>query len=182
MKKRLISAALCICLCLMGLGAACAEEMMSEMPNPMEYYETFEELSAAMPGLRMALPPEDAVDVSYTRIGGAIAQIEFEWDGDFYTYRTAAARDDDENEDIHGIYSDFDDDLDDDAPGKLDLPAYVDDFDFEYNHGDGQVLVSWYCEKCAQRFTLYSETAGNPQMRMLFLLIEYPEYIACHAL
>ena len=180
MKKRFMSLALCICLSLMGLSVAGAEDL-SGMINPMEYYETFDELCEAMPGIRMALPPEDAEDISYATINGIIAQIEFSWDADFYTYRAAPAKDDDENEDIDGIYADFDDDLDDDAPGKLELPSYVDDFDFKYNHEDGQVLVTWYCENCAQRFSLYSETAGNPEMRMLFLLMEYPEYIVCHA-
>ena len=161
MKKRFMSLALCICLSLMGLSVAGAEDLIG-MINPMEYYETFDELCEAMPGIRMALPPEDAEDVSYATINGIIAQIEFSWDADFYTYRAAPAKDDD-------------------APGKLELPSYVDDFDFKYNHEDGQVLVTWYCENCAQRFSLYSETAGNPEMRMLFLLMEYPEYIVCHA-
>lgn len=176
----LIAALICFALC----GAVAEGDTGVGMPNPMEEYESFEEMRAAIPGgIRMALPPDDAQEITYFTISKQIAQIDFYWDGDFYTYRAVHAKDDDEFEDMHGVYVDFDEDLEDsDAEEeKLTIPEYADDFDIEYNLNDGQVLVSWYCEKCSQRFSLYSETAGYPQMNLLFLLIDYPEFVVCHA-
>lgn len=181
MLTKTLAILLAAVMCLV-FGCATAEETVG-LPNPMDEYESYEDMMAAIPGLRMATAPEDSQSVTYYTIDKKIAQIEFLWDGDSYTYRAVQARDEDEYEDMHGVYVDFDEDLDesDATEEKLMIPEYAKDFDLEYNLKDGQVLVSWYCSKCSQRFSLYSDTAGYPKMNLLFLLIDYPEFIVCHA-
>ncbi len=141
-----------------------------EVVSPMTSFETFEELQAAMPDVKLLAAPEDALDVSYNTIAGEplLAQIEFSWDDDLYTLRAAAASA--KNIEMAGVYVDFDDD--DAAEELIDVafaPA-IKDFALSTDHDDGQTLASWYNQDSKTAFTLYSETAGAPELRILFLL------------
>ncbi len=146
-----------------------------ETVSPMTSFESFEELATAMPGVTLLAPPADALDIAFNTIDGEplIAQIEFSWDGDLYTLRAAAT--DAKNSEMAGVYVDFDDE---DAASELTDLTFapgVQDFSLKADHDDGQVLASWYDQANKTSYTLYSDTAGAPEMRILFLLTEMEE-------
>lgn len=171
-----VSLVLALCL-LCGCAAAGA---VGPAPNPMTEFDTYEELCAAAPGMTLFPAPEGAENISYATIDAEvlIAQVEFSWMGDDYTMRAASAPDQDASEDIHGVMGDFEHDMDKDELGlALSYPASVKDLELEYNDEDGMALLSWYDGLGQTRHTLFSETAGKPEMRILKLLEEYPAYL-----
>lgn len=100
-----LSAALLLCA---ALAAGCAvgsngglapSESPVQIPNPVtevESAEAFADLGVSIDA------PQNAGDVSYSIIGGTVAQVDFTLDGHAYTYRAAKGE-----EDISGVYETF---------------------------------------------------------------------------
>lgn len=159
---------------LLGTTAALASEQESHehldeegalVVNPMHDVATFEELVAAVPGVQLSPVPEGATDVSYTWIHTepTIAQIQFQYEGHFYTYRAAVLVDHDNPADIDGIYLAFDHEEGFDNTFEGD-----DDYlHVRSNTEDTYALIDWSRVDVGTQYSLFSETAGEPNMDII---------------
>lgn len=172
MRKTLITLLLAALL-LFSFGAMAAEPDLDEhfdedgvaLENPMHDVETFEELCAAVPGAKIANAPEGATDIFYCWIHTepVIAQIQFFYGDDAYTYRATALADSQNPVDIDGLYLDFDleEKFDNLFPGDNDL------FTVHSKSDDTYVMIDWVRADANTQYTLFSETAGETDMRIM---------------
>lgn len=124
-------------------------EAQAEIPNPIVEVEG----SADFSDLGFIITPhQQAESVSYSIIGGKVAQINFTLDGKSYTYRGAVT-----TEDISGVYETFDPDpqsLDLEGPGfKVSLVVKTID------GGASGAVVEWSYEDV--RYTFYTPDPTN---------------------
>lgn len=107
MKNRIfiIAFALLLAAALPLAGCSAQPNGGAQLPNPIVEVEN----SAAFDKLGLFIDaPEGATDVTYSIIDDRLAQVQFSLNGSSYTYRTAIS--DDENEDISGVYEEFEKD------------------------------------------------------------------------
>ncbi|MEL7610115.1 MAG: hypothetical protein AAGU74_11505 [Bacillota bacterium] len=102
MLKR-IGSCLIALLCIPLLFSACKAEQ-PQLPNPVVDVDGPEAFVPILGTKLRAL--DDADDVSYTAIDNRIAQIQFTYGGNAYSYRAANASEGD----ISGVYDEFSDD------------------------------------------------------------------------
>lgn len=169
----LLIAAMLLC------GTSIAAQTSAGVPSPMHEYSSLEELRDAAPDMTLAYVPDGAVDITYHTIDGSFlaAQIEFTLDGHSYTYRAAAAKDektaDHQDESLGGIYIDFDEDVDEEDVKEGDkIPFAVPEsfsfeFEIEYNKKTAEVYMEWYLPEVKTQYTLFSTTAGMPDMPLI---------------
>ena len=127
---------------------AAASEPAAALPNPVVEVEG----STDFAGLGFVITPhQQADDVRYSIIGGAVAQIVFMLDGQSFTYRAAQTADD-----ISGVYETFDA-----LPQSLDLQGP--DFDVSVlvrtiGGGSRGALAEWGYEGVRYSFYTPDET------------------------
>jgi hypothetical protein len=124
-------------------------EPQAELPNPIVEVEGAADFSAL--GF-IITPHQQAETVSYSIIGGTIAQIIFTLDGRTYTYRGAVT-----TEDISGVYETFDPN-----PQSLDLEGTGFSVSLVVRTIDGGqkgALAEWSYEDV--RYTFYTADPTN---------------------
>ncbi|MDO4549108.1 MAG: SH3 domain-containing protein [Clostridia bacterium] len=135
-----------------------------QIASPIHEVASYEELTAAVPGIAIAMPPADAHEESYCWIEGdpVIAQITFGLDDDYYTYRASFAATEDDVTDIDGVYLPFDEEE------VLD-GLFQNGFELNLRTltTDTYAVVDWYYPSEQTQFGLFSETAGYPEMRIV---------------
>lgn len=172
--KRLFALLLTFALTAMSFGAFAAETTMpgetpipeTEIINPMHDVETYEALCAAIPEIAIDRVPEGAEEIRYSWIDGdpKIAQIQFAWGEDFYTYRAAFAEDETAKADIDGLYFDFD---------HMETLTGLFKSGFALNlrafENETEAAVDWFIPAVKTQYSLFSETAGSPGMNIVML-------------
>ena len=134
--------------------------------NPMHEVESYEALAAALPDIAIDRVPEDAEEITYAYIDTEpkIAQIQFAWGDDYYTYRAAYAADEASKQDIDGLYFDFD--YNEVLPGLFENGQTLNLRAFE---NEAEAAVDWYIPAVKTQYSLFSETAGSPDMKIVML-------------
>lgn len=168
---------LCLMFALLLLALPCAlaetdpsahvDEDGETIDNPMHDVDSFEALQAAVPGVVIARPPEDANTVTYTWIHAepVIAQIQFIWGEDFYTYRAAALPDSGEKADIDGLYLPFDEE---ESFTNL-FEGEEDVLRVRSSTEEAYAVCDWVRADLKTQYSLFSETAGEPEMPIIEL-------------
>ena len=126
-------------------GCSTKQNTGAQIPNPIvevQDSQAFEKLGLSI------TPPEGATDVTYSIIADRTAQIQFSLDGASYTYRTAIS--DDENEDISGVYEEFEEEENAMSVDGADWYAII----VVKTIKSGGYLASWHYDK--HLFTLYT--------------------------
>ncbi len=126
-------------------GCTTQQNTGAQLPNPVVEVEN----SAAFEKLGLSIDaPKDATDMTYSIIDDRLAQVQFSLDGASYTYRTAVS--DDENEDISGIYEEFEEEENAMSIDGADWWAII----VVKTIKSGGYLASWQYDK--HLFTLYT--------------------------
>ena len=145
-------------------------EAQAEIPNPIVEVEG----SADFSDLGFIITPhQQADDVSYSIIGGKVAQIIFTLDGQTFTYRGAMTA-----EDISGVYETFDP-----LPQSMELegPGFVVTLEVETIDGGAKgALAQWSYEDV--RYSFYTpDPTDFDQLTDVLLPIMYNDlpFAAC---
>ena len=173
-KTKFLALLLTLTLLAFGVGAYAAEtEAPGETPipeetivNPMRDVESYEALVAALPDIAIDRVPEGAEEISYAWIDGdlKIAQIQFAYGEDYYTYRAAYAASEADKHDIDGLYFNFD--HQESLPGLFENGLVIGLRAFE---NEAEAAVDWYIPAVKTQYSLFSETAGSPDMKIVML-------------
>ncbi len=131
-------------------------EQQTGLANPVHQVADLASLLAAVPGVQMADAPAGSTGVTYSYIDGTptIAQIEFTFEGNAYTYRAAVATKAAQS-DISGVYEQLD---------KTAIYTVPDDekaggtFTLKYATGQVYGLSTWFYEMAACQYSLYTAT------------------------
>lgn len=136
-----------------------AEQPAATVVSPMTSYNTLQDMFAATPGINMMDVPEGATDVSYATITGGevspIAQIEFQLEGNDYTYRAAVCQAEADMKDIAGVHDQLaaqktvTTDPNSTAGGSYSL---------QYNEGGTLGLATWFYAPTACQYSLFTTT------------------------
>lgn len=174
--KKLLMLLLALAMLLSGASALATEDTDHShldddgmlIANPMHDVATFEALVQAVPGITLAPIPEDASSISYCWIHTepVIAQVQFYWGEDYYTYRAAALTDPANPADIDGVYLPFDLIETFDNLFENDQDAFV----LKSSSEDEYVVADWARNDLNTQYSLFSETAGEPDMRIIDLV------------
>lgn len=134
------------------------------LDNPIHEAATLDELLAAVPGVVMSDAPEGSTEVSYAWIHTEpeIAQIQFCYGDDYYTYRAAVTETPETPADIDGLYLPFDvaetfDNIFEDGAA---FQAYS-------SSDEDYVVIHWVRPDAKCQYSLFSETAGGDEMRIM---------------
>lgn len=169
MKKLFLMTALAL-VCALAL-AACAPAATPEpdpdepigIPDPFVEVASYEELTAACPGIAIRMVPEGSTHVSYRYckdLDGKVmfAQEDFSFDGDTYQYRVMPCATEAEADDmLHGYYYDFT--ADEIVSEKGSIPYRLRTYDAE-----GIAVATWYSgvEQC--QYSLTTHTSQEPDI------------------
>lgn len=136
-----------------------AAEPVANVPNPMTSYTSLAEMLAAVPGINMKDAPAGSTDVSYNTItGGAaapIAQIDFNSNGNNYTYRAAVCKAEADMTDIAGVYDQLA------VQQNVDMDPTITaggSYSLQYNEGSALGLATWFYAPTLCQYSLFTTT------------------------
>ena len=149
--KKIFALSVALLLCA-ALAAGCAagsngglapSESPVQIPNPVtevESAEAFADLGVSIDA------PQNTGEVSYSIIGGTVAQVGFTLDGHAYTYRAAKGE-----EDISGVYETFAEEA---LSVNWEFEAKGVSADIKTAEGEGR-LATWY--EAGATYSLWTE-------------------------
>lgn len=141
------------------VGERVAAAEAATVVSPMTSYKTLQEMFAAAPGINMMDVPEGATDVSYNTITGGevspIAQIEFKYEGDDYTYRAAVCKAEADMKDIAGVYDQLSSQKNVMTDPNLTAGG---SYNLQYNEDSALGLATWFYAPTLCQYSLFTTT------------------------